>query len=141
LKEAPTARQSWAQALANYKAARTRLNVVRQVALIAGADAFAAGCRVLFLDNPEFESFGWKQFTAECDCGLSRVVTTGGFPDINDAEENEVCRTGISATLQAAVVEFLKHFEDEDLRGMFGVNIHVTFYRDGTSDKGSYLEN
>src|SRR5262249_34256044 len=78
---------AWAGVIESYTSARAQVVAAEDRALETARKVFPAGCRALFEAHLELQSFGWKQFTKDSDCGeFSSDYVDCDVPDINGTE-------------------------------------------------------
>jgi hypothetical protein len=136
-----------------YKEARQQLQAAEAACQATMQNAFKTLAAKLFADNPELESFGWKQYTPHFNDGDPCVFHACiDEPDINGEDgwgldSGKEYRNGLTIQerepslayrLQPAVAEFLRGFDEEHLQEMFDDDVRVTVYRDGTTNTDDY---
>jgi len=98
----------------------------------------------LFQSNPSLESFSWKQYTPYFNDGEECVFSANtDYVRINDVEDSEWASRKtlfggkenkdydpVISEIYPQVKEFLKNFDDETMKEMFGDHCQITVTRD-----------
>jgi len=110
---------------------------------------FAEGCRELFANNPELESFGFKNYCPYfCDGDPCRFGVYADYADINGIDGYEIysikdgAEKGKLERLQESVRKFIYAFPipTDSFEKIFGDNSAVTVYRDGRIVQEEYSD-
>lgn len=141
--------------LEEYLLAKSKLEEAKKEAAEAARSAFADGAKSLLERHPVLNSFGWTQYTPYFNDGDECVFSANtDYPHIrfaavgcDDDDDDDDCEWsdfkarrklvyGGQLTEEEsaglAVIEFLRHFDDEAMEAMFGDHVKVTVTRDGT---------
>jgi hypothetical protein len=139
--------ESWTQFLDLH----TRLVELKTAYREAAKAAFEEGAQALFLQHPTLKSFGWRQYTPYFNDGdTCEFSAHTDYPEVNneDLEDSNHFRwndpdSAFSEELQMTkeehkeliqvVVRFLRHFEEEILKDLFGDHARVIITPSGAS--------
>ena len=103
---------------------------------------FFSKAKLLFEENNNLVSFGWKQYTPSWNDGdTCYFSTTKTYPIINGIDEDEDEDENETASLTQAekiflrkkIVDFLKDFSNTQLEHWFGEGIQITVTKQGIS--------
>ena len=138
---------------------KRKMNELKQQSQKIVKDTFMEGAKQLFDENPDLQSFGWKQYTPwfndgdTCEFGVHIDE-----PDINeksgyklDTGEDYIPgpngsygkyvknrEPSIEYKLQPKVREFLSEFDEDDFKFMFDDHVKVQVNRDGSIEVNEY---
>lgn len=132
------------EAFAKFAEAKQKIAAARAEATKVARDAFNEGAKILFDANPTLESFGWEQYTPYFNDGDECTFSAHtDEPNVNGRDGydfyGEEPETKASKKLQGIVYrDFLKHFDDESLKELFGDHTRVTVKRDGEIETDGY---
>ncbi len=119
----------------------------RQAASDIAQDAFKEYANILFSNHPELKSFGWTQYTPYFndgdECVFSANIESPHINDIRydtwgdkvyglyeDEDDEETNSNEISDELVMKVVAFLRNFDDDILKEIFGDHVEITVMPD-----------
>lgn len=145
-------------ATAKFLEAKERMREAKAEAARIAQEAFKESAADLFTAHPRLESFGWNQYTPYFNDGDECVFGAHiDYPKINGEDEDDsdtlrkerwvggekpwVPNENYDAELGAAldgVKEFLRAFDDEDFKSLFGDHLEITVSRDGTISTDQY---
>jgi len=107
--------------------------------------AFAEGCRELFANNPELESFGFQAFTPHFNDGdTCEYSVYADCPNINELRGYDVYSIKDESKkkkieeLQKIVSNFVFAFPTKSIKNIFPDHSEITIYRDGRMEVEDY---
>lgn len=137
----------------DFQAIKNQINELKVQAQKQAQEFFNQGCQELFRNNPDLESFSWRQYTPYFNDGDPCVFSAQNddpyvnnineWGDTEDGEEGpevynwngrdrEYTDYGVKWLAMAGPVkEFLATFEDDDLLNLFGDHVTITVTKDG----------
>lgn len=114
-----------------YKEAQEKVKEARREMERVAKVAFNQGAQELFATQPTLTSFGWRQYTPyfndgeECVFGANvEEPMVNGVHVYGDEEEGKY-----NDKLATEVTEFLRGFDEEDLKALFGDHVEVVVER------------
>ncbi len=113
-----------------YKIAKAEMKAAMVKANAVVKEAFRNAAKSLFADNPDIVSFSWTQYTPYFNDGDE--CTFGAhidYPEINGSDIYDVVEEDQKEKRQALhdkVVTFLRVFDEDDFRTMFGDHCQVS---------------
>jgi len=129
------------ESMSKYKDIKSQIRKAAEVAKIVTQSVFEGGAKELFEVYPVLTQFRWYQYTPYYNDGDACIF--GAQTDyiyLNDEEDEfskwdaEDSNQELSPELRAAgaaVLEFLKVFDDDDYESLFGDHCQVTVTRAG----------
>ena len=94
-------------------------------------ELFTEGCKELFDNNPELESFGWNQYAPAYNDGDPCEFSVRNVDNINE-------EYGYSSPFAEMCDELVQLIDEDAMKEKFGDCHSVTVNRDGTVDTDDY---
>jgi hypothetical protein len=118
-----------------YKEAQESIKKLRNEARKAAKGYFNEASKEFFTKYPELKSFSWTQYTPYFNDGEECTFSVNAYSEsigINGENGYNIEDPALQK-IQEDISEFIKSFDEDDLKDMFGDHSEITVTKDGAS--------